>query len=80
VGTVETALTAAVTRPDTSALLVDFSDVTFCDSSGIAALDKAYAAATQRAISFQMINLQPIVRHVLKVTGLLETLTSGRRH
>ncbi len=80
VGEVDTALTAAVSRDDTSGLVVDFARVTYCDSSGIAALDRACAAAARRAIPFQLVNLQPGVRRMLELVGLLEVLTAGEPH
>ena len=70
------AMTAAVTRHGVAAVEVDFAGVSFCDSSGLAALDNAYAGAAQRGIRFRLINPQPGVRRVLQLTGLLEVLTN----
>lgn len=38
-------MTVTFGHDDASAVEVDFTGVTFCDSSGMAALDRAYAAA-----------------------------------
>ncbi|GIF08550.1 STAS domain-containing protein [Actinoplanes siamensis] len=67
---------ADMQAPDS--LLVDFTEVTFCDSSGIAALDELYADAAARGLSFRLANLQPGVRRVLQIIGLLEALTSSQ--
>jgi len=70
------ALREAVTRSDATAITVDFADVTFCDSSGIAALDEAYGAATARSIRLRVINIRPAVRLVLEITGIFSGLTA----
>jgi anti-sigma B factor antagonist len=60
------ALREAVTHSDATASVVEFADVTFCDSSRIAALDEAYGAATYRAVRLRVINIRPAVRLVLE--------------
>jgi anti-anti-sigma factor len=42
------ALREALTRAGTIRVVVDFASVTFCDSSGLAALDNAYAHAAAK--------------------------------
>jgi anti-sigma B factor antagonist len=69
------ALLDAMLNPGISAIEIDFSAVTFCDSSGVAALDEGYAAAREHGITLRVINLRPIVSRVLEITGLLEPLT-----
>lgn len=71
----ETALAAAVAREGATGVEVDVAGVTFCDSTGIAALDQAYAVAAQRSLPFCLINVQPPVARVLAIVGLLEVLT-----
>jgi anti-anti-sigma factor len=56
---------------------VDFSGVTFCDSTGIASLERAYAAATQRSAPFRLVNVQPAVARVLAIVGILQALTDS---
>jgi anti-sigma B factor antagonist len=75
----ETALTAAVGREGAARVEVDFAGVTFCDSTGIAALDQAYAAAAERSLPFRLINVQPTVARVLSIVGLLEILTGNHQ-
>ena len=72
-----TPMTAALERADVTGLIVDFAGVTFCDSTGIAALDRAFAAASRRGIPFQLVNVQPGIRRVLELVGLFEAL-AGR--
>jgi anti-anti-sigma factor len=78
VGELADPMTAAVERADVTGLIVDFAGVTFCDSVGIAALDRAYAAAGRRAIPFRLVNVQPGVRRMLELVGLFEALTADR--
>jgi anti-anti-sigma factor len=70
VGPLDAAMVAAITRQGAAAVEVDFAGVTFCDSLGMAALDKAYAAARRQAIPFRLINVQPGVSRMLQLTGL----------
>jgi anti-anti-sigma factor len=60
---------------DTVAVMLDFAAVSFCDSSGIRALDRLYGVAAEMGIHLRAENLQPIVRRVLEITGILEALT-----
>jgi anti-sigma B factor antagonist len=60
-GEIDAAVTAAIARDGATAVEVDFAGVTFCESLGMAALDKAYATATERAIPFRLVNIQPSV-------------------
>jgi anti-sigma B factor antagonist len=70
----EQALQEVVTEQHPS-IVVDFTDVTFCDSSGLAVLDRAYAAAVARGGRFRVVNVRPVIRRILELTGLLDTLT-----
>ncbi|WP_328473104.1 STAS domain-containing protein [Actinoplanes sp. NBC_00393] len=75
VGALTKPLQEAILDPSISAIEIDFGDVTFCDSSGVAALDESYADAREHGITLRVINLRPIVSRVLEITGLLEPLT-----
>ncbi|MEU4245671.1 STAS domain-containing protein [Actinoplanes sp. NPDC026619] len=70
----EAALTQAITAAGTTTVIADLAQLTFCDSSGIAAFDKAYRQATDRGVTFQVRNLQTGVRRVLEITGVLDRL------
>ena len=69
------ALHQATTQPGTTAIVVDFDQVSFCDSSGIEVLDRAYGQAFDAGITLRLVNPQPAVRRVLDLVGILETLT-----
>ncbi|MEV4283193.1 STAS domain-containing protein [Actinoplanes xinjiangensis] len=69
------ALHDAIGHPATTTVVVDFVQVSFCDSSGIEALDIAYGNAATTGISLRVTNLQSGVRRVLELTGLLNALT-----
>ena len=71
----EAALATAVAVDGTPRVVVDFREVGFCDSSGIAALDRAYQRAADRGGSLRLTGLQRGVSRLLEVTGMLEPLT-----
>jgi anti-sigma B factor antagonist len=73
----DVALTEAVHTAGVTRLIVDFGQVTFCDSTGIAALDSAYDTARHRGIAMQLRNPQPNVCRVLEIVGLLDRLLTG---
>jgi anti-anti-sigma factor len=75
VGSLTETLGAALAVENTRTVIVDFAEVTFCDSGGIAALDTAYANATERGIRLRVTNLQPTVHTVMEITGMLKLLT-----
>jgi anti-anti-sigma factor len=56
--------------PDVERLVFDLGPLEFIDSSGLAVL----LAAAQKVASVQLRNPSPIVRRVIEVTGLVETL------
>jgi len=55
-------------------LVIDMTQVTFLDSSGIAALVRGRVAAEALAIGFQLRNVPPFIRRVLEITGSLAYL------
>ncbi|MEV6492673.1 STAS domain-containing protein [Actinoplanes sp. NPDC051633] len=73
------ALITAVGGRSATEVLVDYAGVTFCDSSGIAALDRAYAVAAERGVVFRLVGVQHSVRLVLEITGMLQALTQPDR-
>jgi len=70
-----TAMTDAITAGGTGTVIVDFTAVTFCDSSGLAALDSAYYLAGRHGVTFRLANPQPAVERVLQITAMLKRLT-----
>jgi anti-sigma B factor antagonist len=71
------ALNSAVITEGATMIVADFGDVTFCDSSGMAALDNAYHEAQLRGLGFQLVNVQRGLRRLLELTGILDHLTRG---
>jgi anti-sigma B factor antagonist len=70
------AMTEAIAGDGVREVLVDLTGVTFCDSSGMEAFDAAYGLAAGRGVRFRIFNMQPMVRRVLEVVGLLGPLTA----
>jgi anti-anti-sigma factor len=76
IGQVDSALTTALARDGAAGIVVNLAGVTFLDSSGLSALDRAYATAAGRGIPLRVTNLQRGVRRVLELSGMLGLLTS----
>ncbi|WP_229074699.1 STAS domain-containing protein [Actinoplanes sp. DH11] len=70
------ALQQIVERRDCSRLDVDMSAVTFLDSSALGVLVAARRAAEAHGITLRMRNPGPMVRMVLEVTNLYDTLVA----
>jgi anti-sigma B factor antagonist len=51
-------------------LVVDLSEVAFCDSAGIAALIKIYHQATSTGAAMRVSGAREMVRHVLEISGV----------
>ena len=62
---------------DSTRVVVDLTDVTFLDSSGIRALLIGQKFATDRHRSLTIENPAPIVHEVLAIAGVLDVLTGG---
>ncbi|WP_250006768.1 STAS domain-containing protein [Actinoplanes sp. M2I2] len=71
----EEALTRAASADGTPRVVVDFSGVSFCDSSGLAALDRAYEKAALRGITLRVVKPQRGVRRLMEIAGMLDGLT-----
>jgi anti-sigma B factor antagonist/stage II sporulation protein AA (anti-sigma F factor antagonist) len=56
---------------------VDFAEVTFLDSSGVAALVAAWQSASADRIDFTVVNCGPNVLRVLEITGMVQSLTGS---
>lgn len=57
-------------------IIVDLYDVTLLDSTGVGALVAAYKEAAERGIRLVVINPRGIVQRVLRIAGVLDTLSS----
>jgi anti-anti-sigma factor len=55
-------------------IILDFAEVTFCDSSGINALIRIQGHQTQAGHTMRVINATESVRRVLELTGVADYL------
>lgn len=53
-----------------SVLVADMSQTTFCDSSGITALVRAFRRANESGTKFRLVTTSPAVLRVLEITGV----------
>ncbi|MEV5819012.1 STAS domain-containing protein [Micromonospora haikouensis] len=60
-----------------ASLELDFGGVRFLDSSGILVLLRAQGRAADRGCRLTVADVQPTVRRVLEITGVLELLGLG---
>jgi anti-anti-sigma factor len=74
-GEVERALVAALNYPDVTDVIVDLAGVGFCDSAGIEVFDRLYGSAADRDIRLRLVSVPPVVRRILEIACLLDTLT-----
>jgi anti-anti-sigma factor len=51
-------------------VVLDFHDVSFCDSAGIAALIRIYRQATAAGGTMRVRRTQATIRHVLQISGV----------
>ena len=66
----------AVTRADTATVVIDLTDVTFCDSIGIGTLVRAHVEAARQGTVVRISNPQRQIRRVLEITGVLDILSA----
>jgi anti-anti-sigma factor len=69
-------LVAAIPATPIDAMIVDFSDVTFLDSTGIRALVLAQRAARDRGVTMRLSGAHGRVESALRVTGVYDALTA----
>ncbi|MEV4539222.1 STAS domain-containing protein [Asanoa sp. NPDC049518] len=70
------ALQDGVARPGVRAVVVDLAGVPFLDSTGIRVLLSGRHRADERGVSLVVTNVQPVVRRMLEVMGVLTLLTT----
>ncbi|WP_197677596.1 STAS domain-containing protein [Micromonospora krabiensis] len=66
----DAALADALGRPGITEVVVDLADVGFLDSSGIRVLVGAAAAARRAAATLRVVDPQPVVARVLRITAV----------
>lgn len=70
-GVLNDAIMAALSAdPHPAALVVDLTDVGFCDCSGVRVLLRGRAAAGDAGIAFRVVNAHGVVLRVLRMLGL----------
>jgi anti-sigma B factor antagonist len=74
------ALTDIMRDPRVRGVVVDFGEVTFIDSTGVAALMAAYRLAEAGRIAFVVTRCRPQASRVLEVMGVDKVLTAGGGH
>ena len=74
-------LLALLRRQSPPGVIVDLTEVSYMDASGIATLVEGLKTARNRQTTLSLKGLQGRVRHLFEVTGLLTLFeTSGRRN
>jgi anti-sigma B factor antagonist len=74
--TVQAAILDAVARPDATIVIVDLTDVGFCDSSGISVLLRGRRAADDRGIGYHVTGANEMIRNILELTGVWPLLST----
>jgi anti-sigma B factor antagonist len=73
-------LLALLRRQSPAGVIVDLTEVTYMDASGVATLVEGLKTARNRQVTLWLQGLQGRVRHLFEVTGLLTLFEdSGRR-
>jgi anti-anti-sigma factor len=75
----ETELSGAMASTDAATMVVDLSQVTFLDSSGISVLLKGRRLADEHGKVYQVTGATAMVREVLEITGVWQYLTDPSR-
>ncbi|MFY9939278.1 MAG: STAS domain-containing protein [Silvibacterium sp.] len=66
--------------PDTKRIVLDLSDLTRMDSTGLGTLVRLYVSARSAGCTLQLVNLGAQVRQLLGTTNLLEVFTVVGEH
>jgi anti-sigma B factor antagonist len=75
-GALEQHVTGILSDAHPRRLIIDATDVRFCDSSGIHALLRARDSAHRHGAAFVLCNPVGVTRRTLEITGLLDSLTT----
>ncbi|MFI9642079.1 STAS domain-containing protein [Micromonospora sp. NPDC051925] len=70
----ERALDEALDRPGLLEIVVDLTAVTFLDSTAVAALLRGAAEAVGRGATLRLVDPQPVVARVLRITAVGQLL------
>jgi anti-sigma B factor antagonist len=69
---------SAVTRDGLAEVVIDLCAVTFVDSRGLSVLLESHREANQRDMSFKVVNLQPAVAKLFRISGVDAVLLDGQ--
>ncbi|MEU4426687.1 STAS domain-containing protein [Actinoplanes sp. NPDC024001] len=69
-------VTSTLTEARPAGLVIDVTNLHFCDSTGVHALIRARRQAHQHGTTFQVTNPKGITRRTFQITGVLEVLTA----
>ncbi|MBG0564701.1 STAS domain-containing protein [Actinoplanes aureus] len=75
-GLLDQHVTRTLTEAGPGGLVIDVTNLEFCDSTGVHALIRARRQAHQHGTTFQVTNPCGITRRTLQITGVLEVLTA----
>ena len=71
------AAVSALTTDGLAGVVVDLEHVTFVDSKGLSALLESHRAATEHDMTLSVVNLQPAVRRLFRISGVDTVLMDG---
>jgi anti-sigma B factor antagonist len=74
--TLQTAVRALL--PDTKAIVVDLTDVSFMDSMGLGSLVGLYISAKKAGSRLRVVNLNQRIKELFSITHLAAVLVEGR--
>ncbi len=73
------AIASTAATPGVRTVDVDFSEVAFCDSTGIGALMRARHSAGESAVAMRVAAPRGMVRRTFEVAGVWQVLSDGTR-
>jgi anti-sigma B factor antagonist len=68
---------SALTGDGLAGIVIDLDGVTFVDSRGLSALLESFREATDRDMTLRVVNLQPAVAKLFRITGVDAVLVDG---
>jgi anti-sigma B factor antagonist len=68
---------SVLTRDGLTGVVIDLDQVTFVDSKGLSALLDSHRDAIERDMTLRVINLQPAVAKLFRITGVDAVLLDG---
>jgi anti-sigma B factor antagonist len=69
---------STLTRDGVAGVVIDLDGVTFVDSRGLSALLDSHREVTQREMTLRVVNLQPPVAKLFRITGVDALLLDGQ--